>query len=192
MAAALESLNISYCPDRKVLQQPSQASPARVVSLESDENDCGNIYYKPGHRKAYSLPRTLEGVDDNGTISHPVVEHDVVVESPRTTIQRYGLQYQDWRGDLDCVSSVSEDSGVFSATTSASTSVHQSQEGRERPGPGRPRLGEMIRSGLAANLRLLSRSGQQVAARLARREVEVEVASSQSLIMESRPAGVPW
>ena len=190
MAAALESLNISYCPDRKVLQQPSPASPARVVSLESDENDCGNIYYKPGHRKAYSLPRTLEGVDDNGTISHPVVEHDVVVESPRTTIQRYGLQYQDWRGDLDCVSSVSEDSGVFSAP---SLSQH-SQETPERPaGPPRPRLGELIRSGLAANLRLLSRSGQQVAARLVRREAADTASppSSQSLIMEGRPAGLP-
>ena len=50
MAAALESLNISYCPDRRSLQ-PSLVS----AEVESDENDCGNIYYKPGHRKAYSL-----------------------------------------------------------------------------------------------------------------------------------------
>ena len=185
MAAALEGLNISYSPGGKCLQA-SRASP----EVESDENERQNIYYKPGHRKAYSLPRTLEGVDDNGTISHPVVEHDVVVESPRTAIQRCGLQYQDWRHpgpntDPDCDSSVSEagDSGVFSEsqTSQAELSV-------------RPRLGQMIRSGLAANLRLLSRSGQQVAARLARREAETESvspASSQSLIMEGRPAGLP-
>ena len=188
MAAALESLNISYCPGRKCLE-------ASVVSaeVESDENDCQNIYYKPGHRKAYSLPRTLEVLDDNGRICQPQVEHDVVVESPRSAIQRCGLQYQHWRGpepgpDLDCVSSVSEDSGVFSAARS-----QLSQEGGQRPGPPRPRLGEMIRSGLAANLRLLSRSGQQVA-RLVRKEVEADPASpasSQSLIMEGRPPGVP-
>ena len=183
MAAALESLNISYCPDNKCLQPSGE--------VESDENEIQNIYYKPGHRKAYSLPRTLEGVDDNGTISHPVVEHDVVVESPRSAIQRCGLQYQHWRPgpvtDPDCVSSVSEaDSGVFSES-------QHSQEAGQVPGSARPRLGEMIRSGLAANLRLLSRSGQQVA-RLVRKETEAEPvssASSQSLIMESRPAGVP-
>ena len=189
MAAALESLNISYSPAGKCLQ------PSMAVSVESDENEAGNVYYKPGHRKAYSLPRTLEGVDENGTISHPVVEHDVVVESPRTTIQRYGLQYQHWRDHRDCGSSVSEDSGVFSASQ---LSENLSEE---RPGPPRPRLGEIIRSGLAANLRLLGRSGQQVAARLVRREAEAEadslgetlgpLASSQSLIMERRPPGVP-
>ena len=87
MAAALERLNISYCPDRRSLQ-PSLAS----VEVESDENDCGNIYYKPGHRKAYSLPRTLKGLDDNGRICPPQVEHDVRVESPRSAIQRCGLK----------------------------------------------------------------------------------------------------
>jgi len=180
MAAALESLNISYSPGSQCLQ----ATVATVASVESDENEGQHIYYKPGHRKAYSLPRSLEGGSK--------VEHDVVLESPRTTLERYGLQYQPWsKGaqpglDLDCSSSFSEDSGVFSQSQS---------EASVRSGQARRGLGEMISKGLAANLRLLSRSGQQMV-RLVRKEVgeggEVQVqASSQSLIMEGRPAGVP-
>ena len=61
------------------------------------------------------MPRTLEGGDDDGSISHPKVEHDVVVESPRTTLQRYGIPYQpyNFKGDEDdSVVSASEVSGV--------------------------------------------------------------------------------
>ena len=174
MEAALESLNISYSPASKCLEASNE--------VESDEQEAQHIYYKPGHRKAYSLPRTLEGGSK--------VEHDVVVESPRTTLQRYGLQYQPWSKaqepglDLDCSSSFSEDSGVFS---------HSQSEDSARSGQSRRGLGEMISKGLVANLRLLSRSGQQMA-RLVRKEVgegEVVQASSHSLIMESRPEGVP-
>ena len=55
MAAALENLNISYSVGSKCLQSSHGAQ------VETDENEAQHIYYKPGHRKAYSLPRTLEG-----------------------------------------------------------------------------------------------------------------------------------
>ena len=84
MAAALENLNISYSVGSKCLQSSHGAQ------VETDENEAQHIYYKPGHRKAYSLPRTLEGGSK--------VEQEVELESPRTTLQRYGLQYQPWRG----------------------------------------------------------------------------------------------
>ena len=186
MAAALENLNISYSVGSKCLQS------SHGVQVETDENEAQHIYYKPGHRKAYSLPRTLEGGSK--------VEQEVEVESPRTTLQRYGLQYQPWRGqapglDLDCSSSVSEvsaglseDSGVYSQSRSQTS---------DRSSQSKKGLGEIISKGLAANLRLLSRSGQQMV-RLVRKEIgegeaggDCPLASSQSLIMESRPAGVP-
>ena len=84
MAAALENLNISYSVGSKCLQSSHGAQ------VETDENEAQHIYYKPGHRKAYSLPRTLEGGSKG--------EQEVELESPRTTLQRYGLQYQPWRG----------------------------------------------------------------------------------------------
>ena len=183
MAAALEQLNISYSPASRCLQ---------ASEVESDEQEAEHIYYKPGHRKAYSLPRTLEGGSK--------VEHDIVLESPRTTLQRCGLQYQPWRThppglDLDCASSVSE----VSAGLSEDSGVFSQSQTSDRSGQARRGLGEIISKGLAANLRLLSRSGQQMV-KLVKKETGEEgeggegagpLVSSQSLIMESRPPGVP-
>merc|ERR1719234_1462601 len=50
--------------------------------------------YVPTHRKAFSLPRTLEVVDELGAISpHPP---STQVESPRSTLLRYGLSYKPY------------------------------------------------------------------------------------------------
>ena len=207
MADALESLNISYSPLTQQLQQQQQQQQQlekkdtehhNRTEVIRDETDNHHTYYKPGHRKAYSLPRTLEGLDDNGTIAHAKVEHDIVNESPRTTMQRYGIQYQPYNfhhddqvscvspSDVSAVTRLSDqsslgDSGVFSES-SDKVSVKRG-------------LGDFLSKGLAANLKLLSRSGEKMV-KMVKKETDVDTgasvcASSQSLIMETRPPGVP-
>jgi len=195
MEDALEQLNISYSPVSQSLQKNVQSASSPPVT--EDENN-QYTYYKPGHRKAYSLPRTLEGVDDDGSISHPKVEHDVVVESPRTTLQRYGIPYQpyNFKGDEDdSVVSASEVSGVSGGVSDHSSvgdsGVYSETSDRTREKKG---FSEFLSKGFAANLKLLSRSGQQMV-KLVKGESDCEsvspCVSSQSLIMETRPPGVP-
>ena len=201
MEAALASLNISYSPASRCLQEAAPApAPAPAAVEEDGEAEAQYSYYKPGHRKAYSLPRTLEGVAEDGSIARPRLEHDCAVESPRTTLQRYGLAYQPYnfqqqRGPAeDAVSEVSEAgvSGVSDLSSLGDSGVFSEASDRTRLKKG---FGEMLSKGFAANLKLLSKSGQQMV-RLVRKDAgEPEAgpcaASSQSLIMEARPPGVP-
>ena len=204
MSEALAQLNISYSPASQLLQQDDKdkegaGAAAAVGNDENDEEDTQYKYYKPGHRKAYSLPRTLEGVADNGTISHPQVEHDVVVESPRTTLQRYGIAYEpyNFKGE-DCVSTVSEISGVSGGVSDLSSLGDSGvfSEASDRTKAGKKGLGELFSKGFAANLKLLSKSGQQMVKLVRKDNAESDsqgspCVSSQSLIMEGRPPGVP-
>jgi len=211
MAAALESLSISYSPSSKGLHAgDDQISNTTKLDdddekkdskLKSDENESKNVYYKPGHRKAYSLPRTLEVVDEHGSITHPMVEHDVVVESPRSTLLRFGLPYKPYNFDGESsnssMSEISgmtdhsatyqsehsqEDSGIFS---DSSAKIKQTKKG----------LSDFFSKGLAVNWKMLSKSGQQMVKLVKKDTMEVEAespcVSSQSLIMEHRPPGVP-
>jgi len=210
MAHALESLSINYSPLSKGLHAGSEdVDHTKKFSdnksdsiLKSDENDSKNVNYKPGHRKAYSLPRTLEVVDEHGSITHPIVEHDVVVESPRSTLMRYGLPYKPYNFDGDSTnSSVSEISGMtdHSATYASEHSSHEdsgifsdSSSKIKKTGKG---LTDFFSKGLGVNWKMLSKSGQQMVRLVKKDTVEVEpestCVSSQSLIMETRPPGVP-
>ena len=195
MEVALANLNITYSPSSKCLQGAEKKEVSQnVVTDENPEY----TYYKPGHRKAYSLPRTLEGVDEDGSIARQVVEHDVVVESPRTTLQRYGIPYQpyDFRPDAEAEagSTVSEISGAgVSDRASDLSSLGDSGVYSEASG-GRRGIGELLYKGFAANLRILSKSGQQMVKLVRKDATDLEsspTVSSQSLIMEARPPGVP-
>jgi len=209
LAAALENLSISYSPSSKGLHAGGDASNTTEVeedetcsNIKSDENDSKNVYYKPGHRKAYSLPRTLEVVDEHGSITHPSVEHDVVVESPRSTLLRYGLPYKPYNFDGESSnSSVSEISGMtdHSATFASEHSSHEDSgifsESSNKIKQTRKGLTDFFSKGLGVNWKLLSKSGQQMV-RLVKKdtlgsETESPCVSSQSLIMEQRPPGVP-
>jgi len=172
--------------------------------LEVDENQgevLGQQRFLPTHRKAFSLPRTLEVVDELGAISpHPP---STQVESPRSTLLRYGIPYKPYdftkdqeHQEEDSLSGVSGltdfsetrdslgDSGIFSGTTA---SVKQNTK---------KGLSEFFSMGQ----RLISRSSQQVA-KMMRKEGKEAVAlvagesdtavSSSGLIMEARPAGLP-
>merc|ERR1719150_1586640 len=169
--------------------------------LEVDENQgevLGQQRFLPTHRKAFSLPRTLEVVDELGAISpHPP---STQVESPRSTLLRYGIPYKPYdftkdqeHQEEDSLSGVSGltdfsetrdslgDSGIFSGTTA---SVKQNTK---------KGLSEFFSMGQ----RLISRSSQQVA-KIMRKEgkdalvgAEPEAVSSSGLIMEARPPGLP-
>jgi len=165
--------------------------------IKSDENDSKNVVYKPGHRKAYSLPRTLEVVDENGSITHPIVEHDVVVESPRSTLLRYGLPYKPYKFDGESShSSMSEISGM---TDHSATSSHEDSgifsESSSKIKQTKKGLTDFFSKGLAVNWKLLSKSGQQMVKLVKKDNIDLEpespCVSSQSLIMEHRPPGVP-
>ena len=202
MEAALASLNITYSPSSRCLQGKEQQSKEVSKTVTSDENETGEVYtyYKPGHRKAYSLPRTLEGVDEDGSIARPLVEHDVVVESPRTTLQRCGIPYQpyNFRPEAEAESTVSGISGGgLSDRLSDISSLGDSgvySETAETAGSGRRGFGELLYKGFAANLKILSKSGQQVVKLVKKDASDPETSpcvSSQSLIMEARPPGLP-
>eukprot|EP00092_Neocalanus_flemingeri_P001796 GFUD01001914.1.p1 GENE.GFUD01001914.1~~GFUD01001914.1.p1 ORF type:complete len:652 (-),score=231.78 GFUD01001914.1:342-2297(-) len=207
MAAALESLSISYSPSSKGLHAVVDIiSDAKdddsEQTIKSDENDSKNVYYKPGHRKAYSLPRTLEVVDEHGSITHPMVEHDVVVESPRSTLLRYGLPYKPYNFDGESSnSSMSEMSGMtdHSATFASENSSHEDSgifsDSSAKIKQTRKGLTDFFSKGLGVNWKMLSKSGQQMVKMVRKDTIEVETespcVSSQSLIMEHRPPGVP-
>jgi len=205
MADALEGLSISYSPQSKKLlveSDPTQPNKDETVqSVESDENDSKNVYYKPGHRKAYSLPRTLENVDEHGSITHPIVDHDVMVESPRSTLLRYGLPYKPYNFDRESInSSVSEISGLtdHSGTFASEVSNEDSgifSEGSSKIKQTKKGLSDFFSKGLNVNWKLLSKSGQQMVKLVKKDSAVVETenpcVSSQSLIMEQRPPGVP-
>merc|ERR550532_3763250 len=182
---------------------------SKEAQLQDDENQCevlaenqaevlGQQRYVPPHRKAFSLPRPLEVVDELGAISpHPP---STQVESPRSTLLRYGLPYKPYdftkdqeHQEEDSLSGVSGltdfsetrdslgDSGIFSGT---SGSVKQNTK---------KGLSEFLSMGQ----RLISRSSQQVA-KIMRKEgkdalvgAEPEAVSSSGLIMEARPPGLP-
>ena len=194
MEVALANLNITYSPASKCLQGAEKGASQHVVSDDNTEY----TYYKPGHRKAYSLPRTLEGVDEDGSIKRPIVEHDVVVESPRTTLQRYGIPYQpyEFRPDAEAASTVSEISGggVSDRGSDLSSLGDSGVFSEASGGRGRRGIGELLYKGFAANLKILSKSGQQMV-KMVKKDVPESSASacvsSQSLIMEARPPGVP-
>jgi len=210
MAEALENLAISYSPHSKGLHAGGdQVDSSNKTSdgksdavIRSDENDSKNVYYKPGHRKAYSLPRTLEVVDEHGSITLPIVEHDVVVESPRSTMLRYGLPYKPYNFDGESSnSSISEISGMtdHSATFASEHSSHEDSgifsESSSKIKQTRKGLTDFFSKGLGVNWKLLSKSGQQMVKLVKKDTIEVEAdspcVSSQSLIMENRPPGVP-
>lgn len=197
MEVALANLNITYSPSSKCLQGAEKKEVSQKVI--SDENT-EYTYYKPGHRKAYSLPRTLEGVEEDGSIARPVVEHDVVVESPRTTLQRYGIPYQPYEfrpdAEAEAGSTVSEISGggVSDRASDISSLGDSGVYSETSGGRGRRGIGELLYKGFAANLKILSKSGQQMV-KLVKKDVPESspstCVSSQSLIMEARPPGVP-
>jgi len=211
MAAALESLSISYSPSSKGLHaggdqitnnNSKDDDEDSDTKIKSDENDSKNVYYKPGHRKAYSLPRTLEVVDEHGSISHPMVEHDVVVESPRSTLLRYGLPYKPYNFDgEDSTSSISEISGMtdHSANFASEHSSHEDSgifsDSSAKIKQTRKGLTDFFSKGLGVNWKLLSKSGQQMVKLVKKDTIDMETespcVSSQSLIMEHRPPGVP-
>ena len=193
LAAALQTLNISYSPGSKCLQAP--VAPPTPDAVLDESEAAGTSYYKPGHRKAYSLPRTLEGVDEAGRVTVTAVEHDVVVESPRSTLQRCGLPYRPLALDrqlqlsesstdlsgLTEAAGLETDSGLGSSTTSKTGGASS----RRVPGSG---LSSLLCRGLAV---------ARQAARRARGEDSAvapaaEPAGLQTrLIMEGRPEGLP-
>jgi len=204
---------VDQSPSSVIESDHIDQSPSSV--LESDPIDQSKnerseqIRYVPGHRKAFSLPRTLEVVNEDGSISHyPHPE----IESPRSTLQRFGVvqipiqQYnQDDNGSS--ISSLSSRTGFSyvdnSETSSQGDSGIQSQTGSmcssKQPKKG---LTELFSKGLSANWKLISKSGQQVAKMMRRPDhrepstvdvigVEGGVVSSQALIMQDRPPGLP-
>jgi len=212
MADALENLSINYSPfskglhaggdDSDIISDYKDSDVKIDLKIKSDENESKNVYYKPGHRKAYSLPRTLEVVDEHGSITHPMVEHDVVVESPRSTLLRYGLPYKPYNFDGESSnSSISEVSGMtdHSATFASDHSSHEDSgifsDSSSRIKQTKKGLTDFFSKGLGVNWKLLSKSGQQMVKLVKKDNIEVETespcVSSQSLIMEHRPPGVP-
>jgi len=210
MADALQNLSINYSPYSKglhaggdIASDTKDSDDKSDPKIKSDENDSKTVYYKPGHRKAYSLPRTLEVVDEHGSITHPIVEHDVMVESPRSTLLRYGLPYKPYNFDGESSnSSISEISGMtdHSATWAASdqSSLEDSgifSDSSAKIKQTRKGLSDFFSKGLGVNWKLLSKSGQQMVKMVKKDISEVEsespCVSSQSLIMEHRPPGVP-
>jgi len=187
--------------ETKPVELNSNQPAVEGQQLQDDENQgevLGQQRYVPTHRKAFSLPRTLEVVDELGAISpHPP---STQVESPRSTLLRYGLSYKPYdftkdqeHQEEDSLSGVSGltdfsetrdslgDSGIFSGS---SGSVKQNTK---------KGLSEFLSMGQ----RLISRSSQQVA-KIMRKEgkdalvgAEPEAVSSSGLIMEARPAGLP-
>ncbi|XP_023337041.1 TBC1 domain family member 12 [Eurytemora carolleeae] len=168
--------------------------------------------YVLGHRKAFSLPRTLEVVNEDGSISHyPLPE----VESPRSTLHRYGMVQVPVRADRDDTCSLSSLSSITgfssvsnieqrSEASSQADSGIQSQIGSSTSSskPEKKGLTEIISKGISANWRIFSKSGQQVVKLMRRPESRetsslesvaslTSVVSSQSLIMEDRPPGLP-
>ena len=73
------------------------------------------------------------------------------------------------------------------------SSLGDSGEFSEASG-GRRGIGELLYKGFAANLKILSKSGQQMVKLVRKDATDLEsspTVSSQSLIMEARPPGVP-
>ena len=184
MEAALQQLNISYSPATQCLQ----------TDVRRDDQQQQQVVYKPGHRKAYSLPRTLESVDDDGSITGTRLEHDHVLESPRTTLQRYGIAYEPYNFKGEDVTSISEVSGVSGGVSDHSSSHADSgvfSEASDKTRAVRRGLGELFSK--AASFKLFSRQSDQKVVS-SRHESESGVsggAVSSHLIMEARPAGVP-
>lgn len=229
LASALDSLTISYSPKTRglhntnVIQQglnehttkkdTTQKSehvdpePCEVIEEDNAEMDDSVTRYVPCHRKAFSLPRTLEVVDELGAISPAVPSSQV--ESPRSTLLRYGIPYKAYNFQKDSTSQEDDsfsgisgltdysetrdslgdtrDSGIFSEASSVS--LKQTKKG--------------FTEFLSMGQKLITKSSQQVA-RLIRKETsstlrtepvvsgcDTEAISSSGLIMEARPPGVP-
>jgi len=228
LAQALESLTISYSPKTRGLYRQPSATVEEELDLPElrmkndnndnlktwevleDENEVEEVAantaprYVPSHRKAFSLPRTLEVVDELGAITPALPTSQV--ESPRSTLLRYGLSYKPYNfskdsacQENDSMSGISGltdfsetrdslgDSGIYSE--SSSVSLKQTKKG----------LSDFFSMGQ----KLISRSSQQMV-KLMRKESgsnslrtdspshqEPDAVSSSGLIMEARPPGVP-
>jgi len=229
MDTALDGLSLSYSPVTRKLIQASEDDPVSrqeiniaLEDLTVDENISNNdkapekkaataSRYVPCHRKAFSLPRTLEVVDENGSILEQHVEHDVEVESPRTTLQRYGLAYKPYNFDgedvdsyagsdlsdltdyserhFNCDTSSHGDSGIFSECNSGTSNIKQTKKG----------ITDFLSKGLGTGWKSLSKSGQQMVKMMKKEslvpgeinDVPAPASPGTHLIMEPRPPGLP-
>jgi len=223
MATALDNLSLTYSPGTRKLHVVEESyqkdgksnQVSDILEQEDDQVSLDNnqektpeleqqaTRYIPGHRKAFSLPRTLEVVDENGSILElqPV---ENLVESPRTTLQRYGLPYKPYNFDGESIdgsegsgisgltdysernfpseNSSHGDSGIFSETSGSISK--QSKRG----------ITELLSKGLGTGWKSLSKSGQQMV-KLIKKEAPAdgigEPQPTTSLIMEPRPPGLP-
>jgi len=165
------------------------------------------------HRKAFSLPRTLEVINDDGSISHYPQPQ---VESPRTTLQRFGMvqvPVHPTQDDLSSISSISNRTGFSEidqyndSMSQGDSGVHSQTASTASTKPVKKGITELISKGISSNWKLLSKSSHQMVRMMRRPDTREpssleetvavtasspsSVVSSQSLIMEDRPAGLP-
>lgn len=221
MATALDNLSMSYSPVTRKLHAVEETKDTdddtdkSSNKVSSDENQQKTeeqsvdtaIRYVPGHRKAFSLPRTLEIVDEHGAILESKVES--LVESPRTTLQRYGLSYKPYDFDGESINS-SGVSGISGLTDYSEKNFHSENSSHGDSGiftesdsgtlmkQTRKGITEFLSKGLGTGWKSLSKSGQQMV-KLMKKDVQPGDLSdttppttpTTSLIMEQRPEGLP-
>lgn len=199
--------------EKEEKMQEIRADVPEVV--EQDRNEvkiCDTVTrYTPGHRKAFSLPRTLEVVNEDGSIAEvrpPPLPPNLEIESPRSTLLRFKMEFGGGEKTFDGESAISSMSSLSSRTdfstgpfdlseTSSRSDSGYSEGSGWRPRQAKKGLTEFFSKGISANWKLLSKSGQQVVKLMRRPESAAEedslssVASSQSLIMQDRPDGLP-
>lgn len=234
LALALDSLSISYSPQTRALHSTHPQGDLDVCNpgtgphlqehehidqkqqIEATQHMCGadtleprqegtQHRYVPSHRKAFSLPRTLEVVDELGAIS-PAVPSSQEVESPRSTLLRYGIPYKPYNFHRDSTSQEEDSiSGISGLTDFSETreSAGDSGIGSETSSLSLKQTKKGLSDFLSMGHKLISRSSQQVA-RLIKKDAtsplrtdtslasttEAEAVSSSGLIMEARPPGV--
>jgi len=226
LSEALENLTfpLTYNPHTKGLHivesekekmQMTCADNVPDVVVEEDRNQvksCDTVArYTPGHRKAFSLPRTLEVVNEDGSIQEvrpPPLPPNLEIESPRSTLLRFKMEFGGGEKTFDGESAISSMSSLSSRTdfstgpfdlseTSSRSDSGYSEGSGWRPKQAKKGLTEFFSKGISANWKLLSKSGQQVVKLMRRPDSAAEedspssVASSQSLIMQDRPDGLP-
>jgi len=234
LALALDGLTISYSPQTRVLHSTHPQGELDVCyprpgtqvtehlhmeekqQMEATQHMCGgetldaregatHHRYVPSHRKAFSLPRTLEVVDELGAIS-PAVPPSQEVESPRSTLLRYGIPYKPYNFHRDSTSQEEDSiSGISGLTDFSETreSAGDSGIGSETSSVSLKQTKKGLSDLLSMGHKLISRSSQQVV-RLIKKDptsplrtdtslastAEAEAVSSSGLIMEARPPGV--
>jgi len=199
-----------------VEEDRNEVKICRSDIVEEDKNEvkiCDTVTrYTPGHRKAFSLLRTLEVVNEDGSLPQvlpPPLPPNLEIESPRSTLLRFKMEFGgggdktfDGESAISSMSSLSSrtdfSTGPFDLSETSSRSDSGFSEGSGwKPKQAKKGLTEFFSKGISANWKLLSKSGQQVVKLMRRPDTSVDedslssVVSSQSLIMQDRPDGLP-